>query len=396
MLVFLLLPWVKIGGAQAILLDIPARRFTIFGVQFWAHDGPLLFLIFASFAVALILVTSIWGRVWCGYACPQTVFVEGLFRTLERWIEGPAPARKLLDKAPWTADKVAKRSLKYVAFFVATLVVTHSFLAYFVGKDQVLDMVFRPPAENMTSFIFVVALTAVLYFNFAWFREQFCIILCPYGRLQSALFDSSTMIVGYKEARGDCIQCKKCVNVCPTGIDIRDGVQLECIACTACMDACDSIMEKINKPKGLIAYTSEQELAGVPVKKLRPRTLAYGLVLLGVLSAFSVILSLRKEINVEVIKTELQTKSSPTDLSIFQYTLEIANQTAVPKKLRLEAQANDLELIAAVNPVTIPPGRIQRVDFFLRLQDNRLSLPEGRLRLHVEGEHRTLEVSLTP
>lgn len=398
--IFLGLPWVRISGEQSIFLNIPARQFTIFGLKFWSHDGPMLFFVFGGFAISLIFVTAIWGRVWCGWACPQTVFIDGVYRRIEKWIEGTAPKRKLLDQSPWTADKIFKRLTKHICFLIVTLIITHSFLAYFVGAKQITEMVLRPPSENWTSFLFILITTGILYFNFAWFREQFCIIMCPYGRLQSSLFDNTTMIVGYDKARGDCIECNKCVNVCPTGIDIRDGVQMECIACTACMDACDDIMKKVKKPLGLIKYTSEDELAGKKISKFRPRTIVYALFLLGICGAFIFTLSMRKPIGVEIIKTELQAKSDPKAPSIFRYTLEITNQSFVPKKIRLEPnllkdESFKFEMVAAVNPITVPPGRIQKADFFIKLSDNRIDLPPMQLNLGIEGEDTNLVVPLS-
>jgi cytochrome c oxidase accessory protein FixG len=390
--IFLFLPWIKIGGVQSILLDIPGRQFSIFGLRFWAHDAPMLFFVFGGFALSLIFVTAIWGRVWCGWACPQTVFIDGVYRRIEAWVEGKAHQRKLLDQSDWNFEKIRKRVLKHILFLAVTLIITHSFLAYFVGSGNVLSMVLRPPGENWISFLFVLISTSILYFNFAWFREQFCIIMCPYGRLQSALFDSNTMIVGYDKARGDCIECKKCVYACPTGIDIRDGVQLECIACTACMDACDEIMAKVKKPPGLIKYSSEMELAGQKAPKVRPRTIAYGAFLLLLCLGFVITLSSRNPVDIHLIKTELQTKASPDQPSIFRYTLEFSNQTFAPKKMKLSPAVRagvenfGFEFIMSTNPVTLMPGKIQRADFFLKLSDNSIELPEMVLDVVIEGE----------
>lgn len=399
--VFLVLPWIPVGNTQAVLLDIPNRRFSIFGLQFWAHDGPMLFFVFAGFALSLIFVSAVWGRVWCGWACPQTVFIDGVYRRIEAFFEGPAAKRKLLDQSPWTFEKFRKRLFKHLAFLIVTLIITHSFLAYFVGSDRLLEMVGRPPSENWITFLFILVTTAILYFNFAWFREQFCIILCPYGRLQSALFDKSTMIVGYDKARGDCIECNKCVNVCPTAIDIRDGVQLECIACTACMDACDEIMTKVKKPLGLIKYTSEMELAGAPVKRFRARTMAYAALLVLLFSVFTWVLINRKPVGVHVLSTELQTKSAPDQASIFRYKIEVTNQSFVPKKVRFGTVAKDsddvkFEMVMARNPVTVAPGKIERIEFFLKLADNRIDLPPINLEVSFEGESGTITVPLKP
>ena len=256
-------------------------------------------------------------------------------------------------------------------------------------------MMTRPPTENWTSFLFTAVFTGILYFNFTWFREQFCIIMCPYGRLQSAMFDRNTMVVGYDEARNDCIQCKKCVFACPTGIDIRDGVQLECIACTGCMDACDEIMEKVNQPKGLIRYTSERELAGQERQVVNIRTIVYGVLVFIITVAFIYTLATRKPYGVELIRTELLPKSEANQNSIFRYSVEFTNQSFVPKKLKMEVLGGEnFEFVTQSNPVTVPPGKIQRADFFLKMNDNNLSLPALQLRVSPEGEQTSQLVEL--
>ena len=276
LLFFLFLPWVEIQGRHALLLDLAQRRFEIFGLSLRAHNAPLLFLVFAAAAFGLFFTTAIYGRIWCGWACPQTVFIDGVFRRIEKWVEGSALERRKMDKEPFTLKKLSKRSLKWTLYLAATLVITHSFLAYFVGTDKIAEMIQKPPAENWGSFLFMLVSTAIILFDFAWFREQFCTLVCPYGRFQSVLMDKASMIVAYDTSRGepratpqakiiaknhntqvgDCVNCYRCVQVCPTGIDIRRGVQMECIACTACIDACDDVMTKIKKPTGLIRYDS--------------------------------------------------------------------------------------------------------------------------------------------
>ena len=251
--IFLLLPWIKIGGQQAVLLDLPGRKFALFGVTFWAHDAPMIFFVLAILTMSLALMTALWGRVWCGWACPQTVFIDGVFRRIEELIEGNHIERRKLDDAPMDAKKFFKRSLKWILFTAVTLVITHSFLAYFVGADRLVEMVQHKPAENWTNFLIILVTSGIILFDFAWFREQFCIIACPYGRFQSVLMGPRSKNVVYDYNRGeprkgkapkgeeaDCVNCYRCVQVCPTGVDIRRGTQMECIACTACIDACDS------------------------------------------------------------------------------------------------------------------------------------------------------------
>lgn len=286
---FLFLPWIKIQGHQAVLLDIPHRRFAILGLTFWAHDAPIFLFVLGILAFGIFLVTALLGRIWCGWACPQTVFIDGVFRRIERWIEGDSVERRKLDDGPWNENKVFKKILKWFLFLLVSLVITHSFLAYFVGTDELLVMIRRPPLENITSFLVMAASTAVILFDFGWFREQFCVIVCPYGRFQSVLMDDDSWAVMYDEKRGeprrgrvpegksegDCVNCYRCVQVCPTGIDIRRGLQLECIACTACIDACDEVMDRLGKEQGLIRYDTLTQMSGKKVQWLRARTVIY-------------------------------------------------------------------------------------------------------------------------
>lgn len=277
LVIFLVMPWIQIAGHQAVLLDLPRRRFAFFGLTFWAHDAPMLLFVIGGFAVALLFVTSVWGRVWCGWACPQTVFIDMVFRRIESWVEGNAAERRKLDAAPMSLAKAGKTALKWALFTVASLIIAHSFLAYFVGTDRLAEMMRSSPAAHPGAFAVMLFATGLTLFDFGWFREQFCIVACPYGRLQSVLMDDQSLAPLYDEKRGeprkftpgiaadrlgDCVSCYRCVQVCPTGVDIRRGVQMECIACTACIDACDDIMTKVKKPKGLIRYESVLGMGG--------------------------------------------------------------------------------------------------------------------------------------
>ncbi len=297
---YLSLPWIKIGGFPAVFLDVAARRFHLFGWTLAAQDLWLAFFLITGVGFSLFLVTALLGRIWCGWACPHTVFLDHVYRRIERWIEGDALARRKLAAAPLDAEKIFKRTLKHALYIVVSLLITHLFLAYFVSLPELWAMMREQPAAHWGAFGFVFVFAGLLYFNFAWFREQLCIVICPYGRLQSALIDDHSMVIGYDARRGeprgklhqshtppaspsksgDCIDCLRCVHVCPTGIDIRQGLQLECIGCTACIDACDDVMTRIQKPRGLIRYDSQTRFAGGTTRWLRPRTMLYGVLLL--------------------------------------------------------------------------------------------------------------------
>ena len=289
--IYLLLPWIPVDGYPAVFLDVAEGRFHFFGYTLAAQDGWLLFFALTGVGFGLFFLTALLGRIWCGYACPHTVFLDHIYRRIERMIDGDAPARRQLDAAPLGAAKIAKRVLKHALYAVTSLVITHLFLAYFVSLPEVWHMMTAAPTEHWAAFLFVFIAAGILYFNFAWFREQLCIVICPYGRMQSALSDDHTMTIGYDAKRGEprgklgtpdagaCISCNRCVQVCPTGIDIRHGLQLECIGCAACIDACDEVMVKVKRPTGLIRYDSLVAFRGGRTRWLRPRTALYGVLL---------------------------------------------------------------------------------------------------------------------
>lgn len=292
--VYILLPWIPIHGHPAVFLDVAHRRFHLFGLTLLAQDLWLLFFVISGLGFALFYVTAILGRLWCGWACPYTVFLEHVFRRIERLLEGDATHRRALDRAPWTASKIARRVTKHALYVLCAAAIAHIFLSYFISLPTLYGYMGESPLRHLASFVGVMALTGVLYFCFAWFREQFCVVMCPYGRLQSAMTDDETIVIGYDSGRGEsrgkatdpraghCVDCRRCVQVCPTGIDIRHGLQMECIGCAACMDACDEVMTRLDRPKGLVRYDSLNGLAGKRRRILRPRIVLYtALMLLG-------------------------------------------------------------------------------------------------------------------
>jgi cytochrome c oxidase accessory protein FixG len=315
---YVVTPLVKIGGKPAIQLEVSTRRFYLFGETFNAQDFWMVLLLALSFVFGLLAVTAWRGRVWCGWACPQTVFLEGVYRPIERFFEGGREQRLKLDAAPWTAKKAALRLAKYATYLFVSLNIAHAAAAIFVGPREFLDMIIEGPGKHVEAFVLVMGFTAILMFNFTWFREQFCVVLCPYGRLQSVLHDKESITVSYFEKRGeprgklaknspvprgDCVDCHRCVAVCPTGIDIRDGLQMECLACLQCVDACDEVMTKVKKPTGLIGFASHNELLGQKRQIVRPRLVVYTAITGLALSTLGVSLAMRTPFESNVIRT---------------------------------------------------------------------------------------------
>ena len=290
----------------------------LFGWTFNSQDFWMVVLLLLAFVFGLLLVTAWKGRVWCGWGCPQTVFLEGLYRPIERFFDGPREARLRLAAQPMSFKKLARRVGKYSVFLAISAAIAHTATAIFVSPRELWLMIEEGPMKHLEAFGLTIGFTAILMFNFGWFREQFCVVLCPYGRLQSVLHDRDSVTVAYREARGeprgkmqkggeaqklgDCVDCNRCVAVCPTGIDIRNGLQMECLACTQCVDACDEVMDKVKRPRGLIAFASQNELKGLPRRTLRPRLMVYAALMLLSLGTLGVSLATRTPFEANIFR----------------------------------------------------------------------------------------------
>jgi cytochrome c oxidase accessory protein FixG len=404
--VYVALPWIQVGGHPAVFLDVANRTFHLFGATFNAQDFWMSFFLLSGVGFMLIVATALWGRVWCGYACPQTVFLDGVYRRIERLIEGPRNQRLKRDQGKVSASRVARKVLKHGAFGVLSFLVAHVFLSYFTSLPALFAMMSAGPAQHPQAFAWAFGMSAVMYFNFAWFREQLCIVICPYGRLQSVLTDTDTLVIGYDErrgeprgkskqqGRGDCVDCGRCVVVCPTGIDIRNGLQLECIGCAACVDACDLVMDKLERPRGLIRYDSQAGLKGTPKRFLRPRVYLYaGLGLLGLLVAT---LSMRSHVAFEA--NLLRLPGAPfvleADAARVRNALELhlVNKRGEPVRFVLTPeQTSGMEYVVARRELTLPSMGAARVPVFVTAPNDRkprklaLQVDDGREPRTVSG-----------
>jgi cytochrome c oxidase accessory protein FixG len=341
-------PFIKINGNQFMMFNVLERRFNIFGFPFWPQDFYLFVIFMIVGVVFVILFTVIFGRIFCGWICPQTIFLEMVFRRIEYWIEGDRGAQIRLEKQEWNAEKIRKKVLKWTVFLIISFFIANIFLAYLIGSDELITMIEDGPASHISTLISLLIFTGVFYFIFAWFREQVCIIACPYGRLQGVLLDNKSINVAYdfvrgeKEAgrakfnkqedrvasgKGDCIDCKQCVNVCPTGIDIRNGTQLECVNCTACIDECDTIMEGVGLPKGLIRYASEDEIEKKAKFKFTARMKGYSAVLFILVGILVGLLFLRTEVEAVILRLPGQLFQHKGDNISNIYTFKIINKT---------------------------------------------------------------------
>lgn len=373
MAVFVLIPYIQVGGKPMVLLDVVHGHFTLFGFTFLPTDTPLLALFGVSVLLTIFFLTALMGRVWCGWGCPQTVYLEFLYRPIERLFTGRAGAggKPRATIAGW------RKTGMYLTFFVASFFVAHTFLAYFVGVAQLRHWITGSPADHPAAFLVILATTGLMLFNFGFFREQMCLIACPYGRFQSALLDRSSLIISYDrkrgeprgavrrtslpvvEERGDCVDCEMCVSVCPTGIDIRDGLQIECIGCAQCIDACDAVMNKIGRPLGLIRYSSQAAMAGEPTRLLRPRVVIYPAIVAILLGLIAFLIATHAPTDVTLLRG-LGRPFVFTDKGDVENVmrLKLTNRTDHPQELRIAvSDRTDVQAIATQNVVALAPGQ---------------------------------------
>src|SRR3989339_1702997 len=357
-------PFIKVNGHPFLLFDFLNRNFILFTIPFGPHDFHLFALAIIALAVFVILFTVIFGRVFCGWACPQTIFMEMVFRKIEYWIEGDFKDQTKLNQAPWTSNKIFKKTIKHAIFFPIAFFISNIFLSYVIGMDELIKIITAPPSKHLAGFISMLAFSGIFYWIFFYFREQVCTLVCPYGRLQGVLLDQDSIVIAYDNFRGeprrklkkneaksklgDCIDCNLCVDVCPTGIDIRNGIQLECVNCTACIDACDTVMDRVKKPRGLIRYDSLQGIKDQIRFKITPRIISYSVILFLLASLFTYLVATREDLSINILRTPgLLFQEQPDNKCSNIYDLNITNKSFnyTPIELKLKNFEGELKLL---------------------------------------------------
>ena len=398
---FFITPFLKYKGDPIFLFNIIERKFILFGIIFWPQDFHLVVLSLITLVVFIILFTVVYGRVFCGWACPQTVFMEMVFRQVEYMIEGDFMKQKKLDKQEWDFEKTWKKSLKHVLFYVLSFIIANVFASYVLSMDKLLGFYRDGFAAHATFFIGISIFSGVYYFIYAFFREQVCAIACPYGRLQGVFLDDKSIVVAYdyvrgeprgKKEEGDCIACNSCVNVCPTGIDIRNGTQLECINCTACIDACDAVMDRIGKPRGLIRYDSEKGITEHEHKILNPRTIAYSVVLLILLGVVSTMLFLRTDFETTILRqrgTLFQKYGEDSYSNI--YEIEFVNKSRKAHKVGIKLLEPKGKIVMMTDDIVVEKGEIGKGKFLTILKTSELKSSRTVLKFGLYSDNELIE-----
>ncbi len=411
-------PFIKINGNQFLMFNVLERRFNIFGFPFWPQDFHLFVISMLIGVIFITLFTVGFGRIFCGWICPQTIFMEMVFRRIEYWIEGDRNKQRKLDRQKWDAEKIKKRLLKWSIFLVISFLIANVFLAYLIGSDKLIKYITDGPTEHLGTLFPLIIFTAVFYFVFAWFREQVCIIACPYGRLQGVLLDNKSIVVAYDHKRGeaengrkkfrknedraalghgDCIDCFQCVNVCPTGIDIRNGTQLECVNCTACIDECDHIMESINLPKGLIRYASEENIEQKKKFEFTPRLKGYTAVLVILTGVLIGMLLLRNDVEARVLRLPGQLYEHKGETIISNvFTYKLINKTT--KKIedvsfKLRTYKGEIKLVSNTGIVEVPEQGLAEGTLFIEIDKKELKGDKNKLMIEVYSGEDLIETT---
>lgn len=403
-------PFIKIAGQPFLLLNVIQRKFVIFGQAFWPQDFVLLAITLIAFFVFIILFTVVFGRIWCGWLCPQTLFMEMVFRKIEYAIEGDAAAQRRLDREPWNLNKILKKVSKQTIFIIISFIIAHTVLAYIIGVEDTMSIVSESPSANVVGFISMLSFTGVFYFIYAKFREQACIAVCPYGRLQGVLLSKESIVVAYDWLRGeprghikktltaetksgDCIDCNLCVQVCPTGIDIRNGTQMECVNCTACIDACDDVMIKIGKPTGLIRFASINSITNKVQKIITPRVVGYSCVLVALMGVLGFALITRSDVETTILKVSGTLYQREPGLITNLYNVEFVNKTFQELDLTIKIESPEYAQFYKVDGkrIIVPAEGMIKGVYFIKIPEGKVNNARTLVTLGVYSGDKKLE-----
>ncbi len=404
-------PFIKVNGEQLFLFNIIDRKFVLFGTVFWPQDLYIFVFGMLIAMVCIVLFTVVYGRVWCGWACPQTIFMELIFRRIEYWLEGEAHQQKKADKGPQSGMLLVKKTIKHLLFFLISFVISNIFLAYIIGSDQLIRIMTEPVGEHIAGLAAILLFTLVFYGVFAYVREIVCTTICPYGRLQGVLLDEQSITVAYdykrgeprghrsrqeQNAIGDCVDCGLCVQVCPTGIDIRNGIQLECVNCTACIDACDAVMDKLQRPRRLIGFFSTRDIEDKTAKRTNTRAIAYTAVLVALMGVFSWLLLSRTETDSTLLRAKGSSYQFRPDSTVSNlYNLELINKSNRELSFTLLPEDEHLQL-QLVNPIhSLKKEGTAQLSFFLISRPEHISTYKTNVKIQVVSEGRVLETLKT-
>ncbi len=402
LLLFLIaIPFMRFNGHPLVLLDIADRKFIIFGAIFWAQDTFILSLLMLSFVLFIILFTVTYGRVWCGWACPQTIFLEMVFRRIEFWIEGDSKKRRKRDAGPLTIEKIWKKTLKHILFFAIAIGMTNIFLMWFIGNEKWYALIKAPISENLNSFSIMLAVSGLFYWIYAFFREQVCTMVCPYGRMQGVLLDGRSIVVTYDykrgeprggNAAGDCIDCRRCLAVCPTGIDIRNGTQFECIHCTACIDECNIVMKKTGRPPELIRYDSSMGIEKGHLSVWNARNIAYSVVLALLVGFFVFTLTTRPSIETTILRTPGLLYQENNDNTISNvYNVKIVNKTHQDKELQIKLLSHNGRIELAGNRIFVEDQAMFQTTMLLFIPREEITRDKLTVEFGIYGDDKLIE-----